>query len=101
MALIVKIEVAVRDAQEQRFIDNCTVAVNKFVDEKNLDVQRICFARKSSYAGVTARDYHLYRSRSDHSKEIWINIKECSSDVNVVLRYMASSLYLPMVVPTT
>lgn len=89
----IKIEVAVRDAAEQQFINDCTAAIKKVVEEKSLDVQRICFARKSSYAGVRANHYHLYRRRSDLTKEIWINIKECSSDVNDAIRAMASGLY--------
>ena len=90
----VKIEVAVRDAIEQKFIDDTTKFVTDLVQEKNLPIKRICFARKSSYGGVRASTYHLYGSRTDKSdKEIWINIKECSTDMTPLVHYLGRALY--------
>ena len=80
----VEIEVKVRDAVEQAFIDNVITAVEAFKLQHNRDdIKRLCIARKSSYGGVTAADYHLRAKRTDHNdKELWVNIKECSSSLD-------------------
>lgn len=91
----VEIEVKVRDAVEVKFIEDVTAAVEAFVIKHNRpDIKRLCFARKSSYAGVRAADYHLRAKRTDHNdKELWVNIKECSTSLETLFNYVARALY--------
>ena len=91
----VEIEVKVRDTIEQKFIEDVTAAVEAFAIKHNRpDIKRLCFARKSSYAGCRASDYHLRAKRTDHNdKELWVNIKECSTSLNDLFKYVARALY--------
>lgn len=89
----VEIKVAVRDADEQKFIAAVTAEVKKFLTANEItQVTELIFARKSSYAGVRANAFSVRRWPDGHL-EFWVNIKECSSSVNYALTRLASGLY--------
>ncbi len=93
----VTLNVAVRDAAEQAFIDTLTVEVKKFLDDNKIAmISELIFARKSSYAGVRADDMHV-RKYGDGHYDFWVNIKECSSSVNYALTRLAGGLHYWMV----